>query len=980
MMLFGGVIYAQTATGTVSDANGPLPGANIVIKGTQTGASTDFDGNFTINNVPSDAVLVVSSLGYVTQEIQVAGQTEFDVILIQDASQLDEVVIIGYGSTTKKEITSAVTTVSEAEFNQGTVNSAAGLLQGKVAGLSVYNKGGDPNTGSTVRIRGISTIGANTSPLVVIDGVAGASIDNVDPSDIESINVLKDGSAAAIYGTRGSSGVILVTTKSGKSGGMVVNFNGSYAVSSVANSIDIMTADEFIANGSTDLGSKTDWVDEVTESAVTQVYNVSISGGHDDTRYRVSTNWRDVGGIVKNTGFDQFNSRVNLSTRILNEKLKVEFNSAYTKRDIDYGSPSVMKYATLYNPTAPIYGDDSPFPFNSEQFGGYFETLGLFDSYNPVSIMNQYQNYGTRTEFNYNIALTYDIIDNLSVKMVYGAQSIKLNNKTYAPTTLNEPAGGASAVSPTRKGWASLFTEEKDAKTFELFGTYNNTWDRLDLTLTAGYSYNESNQYSYTVGVGDFPDDSIDWINALEHGYDLQGAGFVDASSSAIKDDRIIAYFGRLNLTWDNAIFFSASLRQEGASRFGEDEKWGLFPSIGAGVDINKYLDLNNVDLFKFRVGYGVTGALAPEVGLSQLKYGFNYNSIGGGDTGLPSVAPNPDLGWETKAELNFGLEFNMGRLSSTFDYYTRDISDFILLNDVDASNPIYGGASQQWQNAGDLTTSGFEMSVNYDIVQNDKVNYNSGIVFSSFKSKLNNYIYERGETRGNLGSPGQNSTNMILVRAGEEIGQIWGPVFSGEVIDGKPQFEDVNGDGQIITGQDKALDDDVDFAVLGKGIPDFELGWTNNLTYKNWTLNAFFRGAFGHSLVNTWRAFYEPRISSQSSYNVVNTELANEEITAAEFSSLYVEDASFFKLDNLSIGYDFNIKENKYIKGIRLTGSGQNLFTITSYTGSDPEPALLDNNRADGIIVSDVLAPGIDRRTNYYSSRTFTLGLNINF
>lgn len=969
MMLLGGVIYAQTVSGTITDVNGPLPGASIVVKGTQNGTATDFDGKYTLDGVSTDAILVVSSLGYVTQEIAVAGQTTIDVTLVADASELDEVVIIGYGTSTKKEITSAVTTVSEEEFNQGTVNTAAGLLQGKVAGLSIYNKGGDPNSGATIRIRGISTIGANTSPLVVIDGIAGASMDNVDPSDIESINILKDGSAAAIYGTRGSSGVILITTKKGRSGQTSVDYNGSIAVSSIANQVDIMTADEFIAAGLTNLGSKTDWIDEVTRTGITQVHNVSISGGHDNTRYRVSTNFRNEDGIVESTGFDQFNTRASLSTKILDDKLKIEVNTSYTKRNSDYGSGEIMKYATLYNPTAPVLGVNAPFEFNEAQFGGYFETLGLFDSYNPVSIMNQLQNSGTRTEFNYNFALTYDLLENLSVKMIYGVENRKLNNKQYNPTTLLR---GGNATSPTRKGWAQLYTEETNTKLFELFGTFDKSWEKLDMTVTAGYSFNETDSYNYFLGLGDFPDDSLNWIDRIQESYDLRDEGYVSANSFAMKDDRIIAFFGRVNLTFDDAIYFSASLRQEGASRFGEDEKWGLFPSVGAGVDLNHYLDLNNVDLLKLRIGYGVTGALPPGIGFSQNNKGTEYSSNGGFQTvNVGAVQANPDLGWETKSEINFGVEFNMGRLSTTIDLYTRDITDFILRNDIDITQ---GGAEGdfEWQNSGDLTTSGFEISVNYDIIQKNDLTYNSGILFSSYKSELNEYILEAGETRGNLGSPGQNSTDMILVRSGEEIGQIWGPVFSGEIVNGVPQFVDINGDGQLITGQDQALNPDADFAVLGNGIPDFELGWTNNITYKNWTLNAFFRGAFGHSLVNTFRAFYEPRISSQVSYNLVNTKYADDNITSAQFSSLYVEKADFFKLDNLSIGYTFDLKDSKYLEGVRITGSGQNLFTITNYSGSDPEPSLSD--------FGDVLAPGIDRRTNYFSSRTFTLGLNINF
>ncbi len=962
------LVQQQTVTGVVKDQNGEtLPGVNVLIKGTSKGTATDFNGTYQIQ-VNNGDIMVFSYVGFVSQEIVYNGQSSVDVTLLGDATQLEEVVIIGYGSATKKEITSAVTVVKEEDFNKGTVNSPATLLQGKVAGLSIYNKGGNPNSGPVIRLRGVSTVGANTSPLVVIDGVVGASLGSVDPQDIESINVLKDGSAAAIYGTRGSSGVILITTKKGKTGsGVNVSYNGSVASSSILNSIDTMSADEFIAAGLTNLGSKTNWVNEVTGIGTSRINNMSISGGNDNTTYRGSTNIRDVGGIVKNTGFKQFNTRASASTRLLNDKLKVELNTSYTKRDSDWGSGEIMKYATLYNPTAPVFAKDAPFEFNGEQYGGYFETLGLFDSYNPVSIQNQLQNTGSRKSYSYNVAFNYDFTDNISAKIIYGTQESKYLGKRYSPTTLLR---GGNASSPTRKGSANLFSDESDSKLFEVFGTYKNSWSDLDLTFIGGYSFQESNYYGYSLGLGDFPDTTIDYINAIEHSFDLREKGFVSANSNATKDDRIIAFFERVSITWDDAIFFSASLRREGSSRFGKGERWGLFPSAGIGVDINKYLSLDGVDLLKIRLGYGVTGAIPGEIGLSQDVRPLTYDSnTGAAITGTPDRDHNPDLRWEQKAETNLGVEFNMGRLSTTVDIYSRDVTDFILNRTIEASSSIIG-ATRRFDNAGDLKTTGFELALNYDIIKKENLTYNSGIILSSYKSKLEKYVLEDGETRGNLGSPGQNSTNMILVRPGDDIGQIWGPVFSGEIVDGVPQFKDLNGDGELITGQDSALDPDADFMKLGNGIPNFELGWTNQLSFGKWQVNAFFRGAFGHSLVNTFRAFYEPRISSQSSYNLTNTKLANSEITSAIFSSLYVEKADFFKLDNISISYGFDLEDNKYISGFQLTGSGQNLFVITNYTGSDPEPSL----------GGDILAPGIDRRTNYFSSRTFTLGLNINF
>jgi iron complex outermembrane receptor protein len=982
-LLFGGFIYAQTVTGTVSDNSGPVPGVNIIVQGTTTGTQTDFDGNYSLDVGSDDAVLVFSFIGYSTQTIPVNGQSVINVTLAEDAAQLDEVVVVGYGSTTRKEVTTAVTSVSTEDFNQGTINEPTQLLQGKVAGLTAYNKGGDPNTNATIRLRGISTIGGSAEPLVIIDGVPGGDLNAVDPNDIENITVLKDGSAAAIYGTRGSSGVIIVTTKSGKTMQEArISYNGQFATSSIANQVDIMNASEFIAAGGNDLGSDTDWIDEVTRTGFSQIHNVSAVGGTEKSTYRVSANFRDTEGILQNTGFKQFNARTKLSTRLLDDKLKVDFNAALTQRDSDFGFNEALRYAVTYNPSAPIFGDDAIFPFNSEQYGGYFETLGLFDSFNPVSIANQNKNYGSRSIVTYALNFKYSFTDNLTADLAISEQNIKNQNRTYYPTT---SYFRGNAVSPVRRGRADFNTNESRLQTLEAFATYNKQIsDKLSFKVTAGYSYQENDFNEFALVLGDFPPGvDFDFQDQIEASQDLLEAGRVEANSARRDGDKIIAAFARVNATFDNAIYFNASLRREGSSRFGTDNQWGTFPSVAVGADLNNYLGLENVNLLKARIGYGVTGSIPPEVGLFATTFDVANGADGNSSSGTSNAsrAPNPDLKWEEKNELNFGIEFANDRLSATMDIYTRTIEDFIYLADVDAA--LFNGIGQQYQNGGELKTNGFELTANYDAVKTDKLTWNTGIVFSTYKTTLEKST-SGDQVIANLGSPGQNSTNMILVREGEEVGQIWGPVWTGEVDgNGTPILADVNGDGNLVTDQGSALQDDADFKVLGKGLPDFEIGWTNQLTFGKWDLNAFFRGAFGHSLVNTFRAFYEPRIGSQASYNFVNTELASADVKTAQFSSHYVEKADFFKLDNLSVGYNFDI-DNSYIRNIRLSLSGQNLFTITDYTGTDPEPSLQDFGAAsNGDFVNataNVLAPGIDRRNSYFSSTTITLGINVNF
>ena len=953
--LFSGVLSAQQISGNISDETGPLPGATVVVAGTSTGVVADFDGNYSISANSGD-VLVFSFVGYSAQEVTVGNQTTIDIVLIA-SNELEEVLVTGYGSQQQKEITSAVVSVGEESFNKGAINDASQLLQGKVAGLTIYNRGGNPNSGSVIRLRGLSTIGANSSPLVVVDGVVGASLGNVDPSDIESINVLKDASAAAIYGSRGSSGVILVTTKKGGVGKTELTYNGQFTSSGVLNQIDVMSPGEFIAAGGRDLGSQTDWLDEVTRDAFSMIHNVSASGGNGKSSYRVSANLRENEGILLNSGFDQFNTRLNFTTSALNDKLKIEFSSSFTQRDQKNGFNESLRYATLYNPTAPVFAVDAPYAFNGAQFGGYFETLGLFDSYNPVSIINQNINNGEGRTLNYGVNLTYNVSDNITAYFRSAAQSSDYANRVYYRTT---SLWNGAADSPVRKGSAEFFEQNSDFQLNELYATWRKSNDNMTMAVTAGYSYQKENFNQVFFSLGDFPGDQIDYIDAIEYSQDLLNSGQIGASSDRNPDTEIDAFFARVNLTFNNNIFLNASLRREGSTKLGADNRYGTFPAIGLGADLNSFLDLNGVQQLKARVSYGVTGNLPAGIGLSQEIRGWSWGGGGsaGGSTNLLRAA-NPDLKWEEKSELNFGVDLTMDRFTASLDIYQQTSKDFIINRVVDAA--VYG-FDRRFENAGQISSDGFELALNYDVTPN----WNTGLVLSSNKVVLDEYVQD-ADKFGNLGAPGQNSTFVTRVKVGEEIGQLWGPVWDGTVTNGSQNFKDVNGDGQLVVGQNNALDENVDFEVLGNGIPDLEVGWSNQITLGDYTINAFFRGAFGHSLVNTFRAFYEPRVGSQKSYNYINTELANSEIKNANFSSLYVEEADFFKLDNLTISRPLT-------DNINLSLNVQNAFVITSYTGSDPEPALFD------LLDGNPLAPGIDRRNSYYSSRSFTLGLNVKF
>jgi TonB-dependent starch-binding outer membrane protein SusC len=945
---------------TSSDDGLGIPGVNIVEKGTTNGSVSDADGNYSLS-VSANATLVISAIGFATQEVVVGEQSVINVTLATDVTSLSEIVVVGYGSQDKKEITGSVVSVTSEQFNKGNVNSSTMLLQGKVPGLSIYNKGGDPNSSPVIRLRGISTVGANVEPLIVIDGVLGASLDNVDPSDIESVTVLKDGSAAAIYGSRASSGVILVTTKKGSKKSVSLTYNGYVSAASTFKQVSNMSASQYVAAGGNDLGSKTDWQKEVTRTAISNVHNIGISGGNDNTQFRVSANFRNVQGILLKSGFDQSNVRAGLTHSALNNKLKLDFNMAFTNRESDFSFNEAMRYATLYNPTAPVKFDN----------GQYYQAI-LFDNFNPVAIINQNVNEGKRKNLNYSLKLDYALTKQLTVTANYGRQfNNDFKGEYYSRTSLFRGLN--------RGGLARRSTDDNNFTLAEFYGTYSTSLSKINLDLTGGYSFQQDQSEGTFIELGNFPNDLLGY-NALQNSGDRISGLAANTNISAYRSpkNQIVAQFARLSLTYDNAIFFNASVRREGSTKLGVDNRYGVFPAVGAGVDLNKYFNVAKV--LKVRVGYGVTGSLPGAAGQSQDAWGYNFS---GGGTVVKTLDGNPNLKWEQKAETNLGVDFGFGKISGTLDVYNRNIKDFISLINVPTNVFISG---KQYQNAGSLNTKGIELALRYDALQFGELKWTPGINLTSYKSVLTDYLPGvKQAALAYVGAPGQSGVTMVRVAVDEKIGQIWGPVFDGVESNGAVRYKDISGNGVIQANNSDALVKGADFKKLGNGIPSIELGWTNQLTFKNWDMNAFFRGAFGHSLANQFRAFYEPiDPGAINSYNRIVTDKAVKGLTEAKWSSLYVERADFIKLDNLSLGYNLGFTNSNAFKSVRLYLTGQNLFQITKYTGIDPDPVLQDYGAVDngGFVgtVPDVLSPGIDRRNNYFTARTYTFGVTVNF
>jgi len=955
---FQGALLAQTrtVTGTVTGGDDGLgiPRANILVKGTTRGTNTNLDGQFSIE-VTADETLVFSFVGYVTQEVAVGNQTTINIVLQPDYAELGEVVVVGYGSQEKKEITSSVVAVDAKDFNQGNVNDAAGLLQGKVPGLQVFNKGGNPNNSGSFRLRGISSVGSNAQPLVVIDGVIGASLDNVDPNDIESINVLKDGSAAAIYGSRGSAGVILVTTKQGTRGGssLQADYNGFVSAATVRQFQPVMDAATYVANGGNDLGSVTDWQDEITRTAISNVHNISVSGSSENTTFRVSTNFRNIQGILDKSGFDQINARANLNHFAVNDKLNISFNMALSQRNQNFSFNEAFRYASLFNPTAPIRNPN----------GSFFQAI-LFDNFNPVAILNQNINQGERQTLNFNTQLSYEFFPGFRVTANYAQQfGSQIQGRYFSRESLYVGLG--------RNGLAARQADENRFTLFETFASWDKELNNANLTLTAGYSWQESQNTGFGMEAGNFPTDDLGFNIIGASGNVLGRQGEVNIYSYETPEDRIIAGFLRFNLTIGNGIFVNGGVRREGSTRLGVDNQWGTFPFVGAGVDILEYADIAAFDVLKFRAGYGVTGSLPGASGQAQDLFAYNRDDSAAGGNVSRVRGGNPDLKWEEKAEINLGLDFGLlgSKLTGTLDVYSRDVNDFILNRQVD---PAIFGFSNRFENAGKIQDRGIELALTYNNLLSGDLKWTPGIIASSNKTTLEEYIIDE-TSFANLGSPGQNGTNMIRVAVGEEIGQIWGPQFVGVSDTGEPIFADLNGDGTVNADPASILNDDSDSQQLGTGIPTVNIGWTNQLSYGNWDLNLFFRASLGHSLVNTFRAFYEPLDPGAiNSFNRTVTDLSLTDLTVAQFSSYYVEKADFIRLDNATIGYNFDMSGNDFIRNIRVYGTVQDAFVLTNYQGVDPDPVGDDGG--------NVLAPGIDRRNNYFDDRTYTFGLTIGF
>lgn len=962
----------QKVTGKVKDSSGePVIGASVVVKGNNTmGTITDFDGNFMLD-VPAKSVLVISYIGYVTQEIPTAGKNSLEIVLKEDTKTLDEVVVIGYGTQRKGDVTSSVASVKADNFVKGAVKDVGQLIQGKVAGLAITNPNGDPTGSTQIRLRGTNTIGgANTAPLVLIDGIPG-ELGTVAPEDVESVDVLKDGSAAAIYGTRGTNGVILITTKQAK--GVDINqveYNGYVSTSLIAKKLDMLNADEFrTLYPDQDHGADTDWIDEISRTPVSHVHNLSLMGGNSKTNYIANLNYASRQGIMKKSDFESFQGRIEVTHRMFDDKLKLKFGLFGKKNQMESTTNGgsfrgwVYGQATRRNPTDPVRNED----------GTWNENVSKFEYENPLALLYEAEGNVKKTQLRYNGNIVYNPIKDLTLSAVFSY--IRDNMNRGYGETLNH----ISALRDGLAGWSSVGAYTKMEKLMELTAQYNKEIGAHKFSVLGGYSYNETDFEELWIDNYGFQDDYFGGWHNIGIGSALKD-GKANIGSKKTPTN-LIGFFGRATYSFKNRYLLMGALRYEGASQlWGTDNAWGLFPSISVGWRITEEAFMKNQKIFddlKLRVGYGVTGSQPkdPFLGVAMLKYG-SYAFVNGNwiQTIVPASNPNPDLKWEEKKETNIGLDFVSwgGRLSGSIDYYNRDVDGLIYEYGVPTPPNLY---NKTMANGGTMRNRGVEVLVTVVPVQNKDFEWSTTGTFSLNSNKLislSGSIFKSDYDYFNTGTVEYSGqvADSHRVQVGESIGNFYGFKVVDVDSEGRWIYEDRN--GELVNYKDFTHAPE-DKHVIGNGLPKWYAGWNNTLRYKNFDLNVTMRGAFGFQIINGGRMNYENVKNSrfENRLKSVNDLVFGKHTLSPEvepeFNSYYVEDGDYWKIDNITLGYSFG-QVGKYIKSLRIYGSVLNALTITGYKGIDPE------------VSTDGLTPGYDTRDRYPSVRSFTFGVNVKF
>ena len=1017
-MLLGSVIYAQTVSGTVTGDGGPLPGVNVVVKGTSNGTATDFDGNYSIEGIGSDAILVFSFVGFVNQEVTVNGQSNINVDLQADSEALDEVIIIGYGTTTVKDATGAVASVTSKDFNGGAIAAPEQLIQGKVAGVQITQSSGEPGAGIAIRIRGTTSVRSNNDPLYVVDGVplsgqntsaesrsgiGSSSATNplsfLNPNDIESMSVLKDASATAIYGSRGANGVVIITTKSGKGRqGGKFEFNASGSFASPANSYDLLDPDEFLDAvtqfggdaAAQDYGARTDWQDVVTRSSFSQDYNLAYSHNHENGSLRATFGYQDLQGVMENSSLQRISGRLNVNHRFLDDKLKLELQSTISNVNDELPAISgsagfqgdLLGSAYSANPTWP---NDPDFDSGGQR--------------NPANMLKYIQNTSETKRFLMNFSAGYDITTDLVAKITLGYDK---STSTRDVVTSGLAKNSGSGIEGNGKGYLSDLDNE--SKLVELTLTWDKDFDNSHLNLLAGYSFQDFQRSGRNVqGWGYTTDNMNQMASDLEksadaiqraidgsyqqYGIDADGGLFVNrlfpdpstdylTSPSGLnvrtvvadtfdETDELQSFFARGNYTIANKYLFTATVRIDGSSRFGSDNQYGVFPSAAFAWKINEEDFMGDTfSLLKARVSWGITGnqdGLGHGNFIRRERYGGIGISDGGTVGNPPGLAPvsfaNPDLKWEETTSYGFGIDYGlfMNRLNGSIDIYKSETKDLLL--SVEAAQPSPQPFFFQNLDA-TVLNQGIEFSVNYDLIQSDDLTWSAGF----------NIAYNENELQDFGGQiPAGTIRGQGLSQAYSQILAENQPLFSYFV----RSFEGFDANGQPITDDNQMF--------RGKSaLPTTNWGLSTTLNWNNFDFSAFLAAQSGFYVYNNTANALFIAGSINNARNVTPNVLTSGEAgnAAAEVSERFLEKGDFIRLQNASMGYTFNVNEESFLDSFRLYLTGQNLFIITDYSGLDPE---LSTSPAQGDLLNGLPTAGIDY-TSYPRPRIFTLGLNITF
>ena len=979
LLTIGATAFAQKVkiTGTVTDPGGePLIGVSVKTGNSGAGAITDVDGNYSVEVSPT-GTLVFSYVGFEVRNEPVKNRRVINVTLKEKNDVLNEVVVIGYGTMDKKELTSAISHVGEKDFLTISSLDPSMMIQGKVAGVSITNTGaGDPNNQASIQIRGVSSRSAGLGPLIVIDGVPGGNLTNINPNDIASFDILKDGAASAIYGTRGSNGVIVVTTKKGsKDGRMHTSYSGMFSWDVINKELDMMSAQEFrdvrLGWGDTgvDLGGNVDWLDAVSRTGTAQQHTLTLSGGNDKSNYRVSADYRDAKGIDLRSHRREYGARASIMHTTKGGLFTITANIAPRIIYRDQADWGVFKDAIEANPTTPLMDPENP--------TRYYNFQGQVVGSNPVERQLLEKKHGDTKLLDWDGTVRLNLLPllgndsdgnhRLSTQVMFADHQYDNDNSWFRPST------STICINNGREGEASRSYSKERQYVVEWLTNYSGSFGSHNVKGMAGYSY----QYAQYSGLDaynkDFPNDGLGYDN-LGSGEYAKEEGEIDMGSYR-NDSKLISFFGRVSYDYAGKYMFTASLRHEGSSKFGADNKWGNFPAVSAGWRISEEPFMKNVkwvsDL-KLRADYGVTGnqdfgsyiSLNTMTGFGYYFYNGKYFQVWG-----PSKNVNPDLRWEKGKNWNIGIDFSLfnNRVYGSVNYFNRKQQD--LLGNYKVSVPPYL-FDETFVNVGTMKNTGIEIDVNFKAVNTKDFSYDLNFVGTTMKNKFVDFSNSKYIGQDYYDMAGTEDPypfyNLQRIQKGESLGNFYMWRYAGHSADGEWLVYDKDGD--IIRASQAS---DADRQVVGNGMPKFTMSSSHNFRYKNFDLSLFFRGAFGYDIFNIHDFYYGTRnftgnrLDKAYGKNFVVSGSANPVVC-----DYFLEKGDYLKLDMMTLGYTLNLKDCPYLDRVRVYGTMKNIFTITKFSGVDPSSYQVNG-----------LTPGAQgSRTYFPTTRQFIVGLQIDF